>query len=111
MAPDLHFDDVPLPVLLSAVVVADVVLLAQFVGEALCRIPEITEAAHDFRAPARVVGDRTKRILIHMLVARSSPDAPDGRKPDLRRKRKAGKPAAAARQRKWKPRTARLPRL
>src|SRR5207244_10657457 len=110
---DVHLDGVPLPVFLPAVVVADVVLHAQFIGQALRGGAEIAEPADDFGAAAGVVGDRSQRVLVHVLAACPPPGAANRREADLRRVREApaGEAAPAARKRNREARTVRLPRL
>src|ERR1044072_2600887 len=110
----VHLDGVPLPVLLPAVVVTDVVLLAQFVRQPLRGVAQIAEAADDFRAAAGVVGNRAQRIFVHVLVAGTAPAAAASRREaDLGGggKREPWPAAPAARNRNREPRTARLPRL
>src|SRR5258706_7447061 len=81
-----HFDGVPAPVFLSGAVVANVVLLAQFVGDVLGRGIEIAEAVDDFGAASGIVRDCPERVLVHTLAPAPAPRASaKRRKLDLRR--------------------------
>src|SRR5215210_1541222 len=65
----LDTNRVPLPVLYTRRGVAQIVLAAQFVGDARRRGLEITRAADDLRAAAAVVGDVAERRHVHPFVA------------------------------------------
>ena len=95
---ELHPDVMPLTVFLAAIVVAKVVLLAQFIGDMRGRCRQIVEAPHNFGAAARVIGDRSQRAFIDVLVAAAPPRTANRREPHLRRVREpaAGKTSANA---------------
>src|SRR5262245_47071390 len=72
---DLDSNGVPSAVLLAGARVAQVVLLAQLVGDTRGRAVEVAEPAHDFRPTASVVGDLAQRLRVYALVVAPRPDA------------------------------------
>src|SRR6267142_3038246 len=96
---DFDADGVPAAVFLPAGRIADVVLLAQLVGDIGSGWVEIARVAHDFRSATAVVGHVAQRGDVDPIVAadrRSRPSATAASAPAAdRRRRPAGTPAAA----------------
>src|SRR5688572_24041573 len=92
----LDADGVPPAVFLSAARVRQVVLLAQFVGDAGGRGVQTLESADDFRTPTRIVGDLTQGGRVDAFTAR----VPSAAENSPGRLRQCGPPAAREGERK-----------
>src|SRR2546426_687828 len=72
--PDFNLDGVPTAVLLPGARISEVVLLAQFVGDARGRAVEVAELADDLRAAAAIVSDGPERIGVYPIAAVAIPE-------------------------------------
>src|SRR5262249_24576732 len=71
----LDSNGVPAPVAVSRAGIAEVVLLAQLVGNAVHGRIEIPRVAHNLRASAAVVGDLAQRDDVHPVVRIAGEDS------------------------------------
>src|SRR5262245_28967009 len=66
--PHLHSDGMPAAIFLTGTDISQVVLTAQFVGNARSCAVEIAKASHDFGTSAGVVGNLAQRVSVHALT-------------------------------------------